>query len=201
MSAKSPVCGPAARGLDGGDATAAPRESGDGRVLEDLAAVVLQRPGISLNRALGIGVAAEVQVGAPDGVVAGDRHELLELLAIEPLPAESPRLADLGPAPGQRELRVAQRDADSVRLVFGGISEQLVHVRPEALLFEAEGAIDVRGPAAVAPGGLPSHDALLQHEHIDARAGQPPSRAEAGDSPADDDHRCATRSRHRARLP
>src|SRR5215470_1354201 len=163
--------------------------------------MVLESPGICLHRALRVGVAAEVQIGAADGVVAGEGYQLTELPAIEELPVEAPRLADLGPAPGQGELRVAQRDADPVRLVFGGIAEQLVHLRPETLLFETEGAVDVGGTAAVAPGGLPSHDALLEHEHVDAGAGQPPSRAEPGDAAADDDHRRAPRVRHRARLP
>ena len=75
------------------------------------------------------------QGGLPtDRIVAGYGYKLLELLSVEQLPAEAPRLSDLGPAPGQRELRFAERDADPVRLMLGGIAEQLVHLRPEALL-------------------------------------------------------------------
>ena len=106
------------RGLHGGDAAAAYREPGHRRVLEYSAAVILERPGIRLHRALRIGVASEVQVGATDRIVAGYGHQLLELLPVEQLPAEAPRLSDLGPAPGQRELRLAERDADPVRLML-----------------------------------------------------------------------------------
>ena len=142
-------------------------------------------------------MAAEVEIGAADGVVAGDGHQLLELLPIEELPAKAPRLSDLRPAPGQRELGLAQGDADPIGLVLRGIAEELVHLRPEALLLEAEGTVDVGGAAAIAAGGFPAHDALLEHEHVHARSGQPPSGAEPGDTTADDDHRRPLRLLHR----
>src|SRR5207247_4412339 len=106
----------------------------------------------------------------------------------------------LGPAPRKSQLRLAQRDADAVRLVLGGIAEQLVHLRPQALLFEAEGAVDMRGASAIATGGLPADDALLEHEHVDAGAGEPPSRAEPGDAAADDDYGSPARALHGPRL-
>ena len=179
----------ALRGLDRRDATAAHREPRHRRVLEDSPAVILQRPGVRLNRPLRIGMPTEVEIGPADGIVAGDGHQLLELLAIEQLPREAACLAYLGPAPRQRELRLAQRHADPVRLVLGRVSEQLVHLRPEALLLEAEGTVDVRGAPAIAPGGFPPHDVLLEDEHVDAGTSEPPSRAETGDSTADDDDR------------
>src|SRR5262249_20628258 len=95
---------------------------------------------------------------------------------------------DLRPPPGQRELRLAERDADARGLMLGRVAEQLVHLRPEPLLLESEGAVDVRGAAAVPSGGLPAHDALLEHEHVGARAGEPPAGAQSGDATADDDH-------------
>src|SRR5207302_7362106 len=153
------------------------------RVLEDPAAVVLQRPRVRLHRALRVGVAAEVQIGAADRVVAHGRYQLLELPSVQPLPAKPARLADLGPAPGQRQLRLAERDADAIRLILGRIAEQLVHLRPEPLLLETEGAVDVRGAAAVAARCLPPDDPLLEHEHVDAGAGQPPAGAEPRDAP------------------
>src|SRR5207248_5899707 len=118
--------------------------------------------------------------------------------AIERLPAEAAHLADLGPAPGQRELRLGQRDADPERLMLGGIAEQLVHLRPEPLLLETERAVDVRGAAAVASRGLPAHDALVEHEDIDAGAGEPPAGAQPGHSAAHDHHRRAALGRHGA---
>ena len=162
--------------------------------------MVLERPGVGLHRALGIGVAAEVKERAADGIVAGDRHQLLHLLAVEEIPAKAARLGDLGRAPRERKLVLGERDADAIRLMLGRVAEELVHLGPEPLLLEAEGAVDVSGAAAVPPGSFPAHDALLQHEHVDARAGEPPARAEPGDAAADDDDRGALRIGH-ARLP
>ncbi len=203
MSAKSPVCGTGGdhddvgaerplRRLDFHDASATLREPGHHRVLEDPAAVILKGPGVRLHRALRIGVAAEVQVGAPDRVVADDRHQLLELTAVEQLPPEAARLADLGPAPRERPLRLAEGDADPVRLILRRIAEQLVHLRPEPLFLEPEGAIDVRRAAAVAPGRLPAHDVLLEDEHVDAGAREPPSGAQPADAAAHDHDRRST---------
>src|SRR5215470_8906719 len=195
ISAKRPVCGHAATMTVSAPtvprvvAAAVDRETGHRGVLKDVAAVILKRPRIALYRALGIGVSAEVKEGAADGVVTRDGHQLLDLLAVEELPPEAPRLADLGPAPGQGELCLGERDADAIRLMFGGIAEELVHLRPEPLLLEAERAVHVRGAPAVPPRGLPAHDALLQHEHVHAGAGKPPARAEAGDAAADDHDR------------
>jgi hypothetical protein len=158
----------ALRGLDRRDATAAHREPRHRRVLEDSPAVILQRPGIRLHRPLRVGVPPEVKIGPADGIVADDGHQLLEVLAIEELPLEAACLAYLGPAPRQRELRLAQRHADPVRLVLGRVSEQVVHLRPEPLLFEAEGTVDVSGAPTIAPGGFPPHDILLEDENVDA---------------------------------
>ena len=144
---------------------------------------------------------AEVEIGAADGIVTDDGHQLLELTAIEKLPLEAARLADLGPAPRQRELRLAQGHADPVRLVLRRVAEQLVHLRPEALLFETEGAVDVSGAPAVAPGSLPSHDVLLEDENVDTGASEPPSRAETGDAAADDDDGRPFSLFHVVRLP
>src|SRR5205823_8116254 len=128
-------------------------EAGDRRVLQNPSTVVGKRPRVGLHGALRVGVAAEVQIRAADRLVADDRHQLLELTTIERLPAKAARLADLRPAPRERQLRLAQRDADPMRLVFGGIAEQPVHLRPQALLLESEGAPDVRRPPAVATRG------------------------------------------------
>src|SRR5262249_38446337 len=111
-------------------------------------------------------------------------------------PAEPAHLADLGPAPRERQLRLAERDADAVGLVLGRVAEQLVHLRPEALLLEAEGAVHVGGAAPVAAGGLPTDDPLLEHEHVDPGAGQPPAGAEPRDAPAHDHDRRAVRPGH-----
>ena len=144
---------------------------------------------------------AEVEIGAADGIVTDDGHQLLELTAIEKLPLEAARLADLGPAPRQRELRLAQGHADPVRLVLRRVPEQLVHLRPEALLFEAEGTVDVSGAPAVTSGSLPPHDVLLEDENVDAGASEPPSRAETGDAAADDDDGRPFSLFHVVRLP
>src|SRR5215813_8827913 len=154
--------------------------------------MVLERPGIGLHGALRIRMPAEVQERAADGVVARDGHQLLQLLAVEQLPAKAAALADLGRAPSQGELRVGERDANPVGLMLGGIAEQLVHLGPEALLFETERAVDMGGAAAIPSGGFPSDDALVEHEDVDAGAGQPPAGAETGHSAADDDD-CRTR--------
>src|SRR5262245_47261915 len=190
----------AARGLDGGNAAAADGEPGHRGVLEDAAAVILERPGVGLYGALGIGVAAEMEERAADGVVARDGHQFLHLLPVEELPPEAPRLADLGPAPREGELVLGKRDADPIRLMLGGIAEELVHLRPEPLLLETEWAVHMRGATAVPPRGLPAHDALLEDEHVHARAGEPPAGAEPGDAAADDDDRGALWICH-ARLP
>src|SRR5262249_60645917 len=104
----------------GGDAAAADGEAGHCGVLKDAAAVILERPGIGLYRALGIGVSAEVKERAADGVVTCDGHQLLHLLPVEKLPPETPRLADLRPAPGQGELRLGAREAHAIRLMPSG---------------------------------------------------------------------------------
>src|SRR5882672_10509330 len=130
MSANAPVCGPAAI-----TTTSAPNVP---RVVSiavtrpprwlSPATVVRQRRRVRLYGARRVGVTAEVQVRATDRVVAHDRHQLLELPAIQQLPAEPARLPDLRPSPRERQLRLAERDADTVRLVFRGIPEQLVHL-------------------------------------------------------------------------
>src|SRR5205807_9319642 len=169
----------AARRLHRDDPPAALTETGDGRGLLDPAAVILQRPRIRLHRALRVGVATEAQIRPADRVVPHDRHQLLELTAIQQLPPEAAALADLGPSPRERQLRLAQRHADALWLVLGEIAEQLVHLRPEPLLLEAEGTVDVSGAAAVAARRFPADDPLLEHEHVDAGAGEPPARAES----------------------
>src|SRR5262249_16445882 len=104
------------------------------------------------------------------------------------VPCEAARLADLGPAPRERPLRLAEGHADPERLVFGGIAEQLVHLRPESLLFETERAVDVGGASAVPARCLPSADALVEHADIHTGAREPPSGTEPGDASPDDDH-------------
>src|SRR5262249_37973782 len=129
------------------------------------------------------------EVRAADRVVADDRHQLLQLATVEQLPPEAARLADLRPAPRERPLRLAERDPDAIRLVLRGISQELVHLRPEPLLLQAERAIDVGGAAAVAPRRLPAHDVLLEDQHVDAGAREPPAGAEPSDA-ATHDHHC-----------
>src|SRR5262249_43960127 len=108
------------------------------------------------------------------------------------LPPEAAPLADLRPAPRKRPLRLAERDPDAIRLVLRGIAQELVHLRPEPLLLEAERAIDVRGAAAVAPRRLPAHDVFLEDQHVDARAREPPAGGEPADAATHDHDRCAT---------
>jgi hypothetical protein len=183
----------APRRLHRGHPPAALHEPGHGRVLQDPPAVILQGPRVGLHGALRVGVAAEVQVGAADRVVADDGDQLLELAAVERVPAEAARLADLGPPARQRELRLAQRYPDPARLVLGGVTEKLVHLRPQSLLLEPQRAVDVGGAAAVAPRRLPADDPLLEHEHVDAGPGQPPAGAEPRHPAAHDHHRRSAR--------
>jgi hypothetical protein len=58
-------------GFDGGYFSVGGGEAVHGGVLQDAAAVVLQRPGVGLHGALRIGVAAEMEHIAPEGVFAG----------------------------------------------------------------------------------------------------------------------------------
>src|SRR5881296_1275967 len=51
-------------------------------------------------------VTTEVQIRPTDRVVTHDRHELLELMAIQQLPAEAAGLADLRPSSRERQLRL-----------------------------------------------------------------------------------------------
>ena len=51
-------------------------------MLEDGAAEVLDRPGVSLDRALRVRVAAGVEQDAADHAVARDRHEVVHLRAV-----------------------------------------------------------------------------------------------------------------------
>ena len=80
----------AGRGLDGGDAPPGRPEARDRRVLADAATEVLERPRVGLDGALGVRVAAEVEVEAADRVVPDDRDELPDLLGVERLGPEAP---------------------------------------------------------------------------------------------------------------
>ena len=92
-----------------------------------------------------------------------------------------------GAAVGIGPLVFVHADADAAGAEFGGVAEQFVHLGPEALFFGEEGAEAVGAAAAVAAGGLPGDDALVDDEHVDAGAGEPPGGAEAGGAAADDD--------------
>jgi hypothetical protein len=176
--------------------TTGQRDAGDRRVLEDPPAEVLERPGIGLDRPLGIGVPAVVGVGPAQRVIPDDRHQLLQLLRGQEVGPEATLGGDL-PGPSEEgELVLVERHPDPVGLVLGGVPEQLVHLRPEPLLLEPEGAVDVGRATAVASGGLPAHDALLEHEDVDAGAREPPASAQASHAATDDDHCRAPGCRH-----
>ena len=51
--------------------------------------MILQRPGIGLAGALRIGMAAVVEQQPADGIVADQRHQLLQRLAVEALAGEA----------------------------------------------------------------------------------------------------------------
>src|SRR5262249_55553882 len=88
-------------------------------------------------------------------------------------------------------LRLVEGDADALPLVFGRVPEQLLHLRPELLLLHEERAVGVGASATIPARGLPADDALVEHQHVDAIARQPPAGAEARDAAANDDDRCA----------
>ncbi len=149
-----------------------------GRVLQDAAAKVLQRPGIGLHRPLRIGVAAKAQMNAAGSIVAGQRHELAYALRVEivDLIAQSP--AHLGHALVVAQMLVGGGEDHPLAAIFGGIAEQLVHQRPQALFLVEQRAVIVRGAAAVAARGLPADHALVEHQDVDPGARQPPGGAE-----------------------
>ncbi len=129
-----------------------------------------------------------------DRVIADQRNERLELRPVEYIRGETlaRRIGD--GASMERELFIGERHPDAAALIFGRIAEQLVHLRPQALLLDEERAEMMAGAAAVAPRCLPADDALVEDEHVDAGARQPPSGAEPGHTAADDDDGSAGRA-------
>src|SRR5262249_23014542 len=117
-----------------------------------------------------------------------DGDQLAELLGVERLRPEPALGGDLGVPPIQGELALGQRHLDPVRRVLGRVAEERVHLGPEALLLETEGAVDVGAAAAVPPARLPPDEATLEDEDVHARALEPPGRAEPGHPAADHDH-------------
>lgn len=190
----------AAIGLDGGDAAAGAAEAGDGGVLQDAPAMVLHRPGIALQRAVRIGMAAELVVIAADDGVARQRHQLLRLPGVEHLRWEALPFGIAQCAAIERHLLLARGEAYALRPEFGGIAEQLVHHRPEPLLLGEEGRMMVRAAAAIAAGGFPADQPLLQNQHVDAVLRQPPAGGKPCDAAADDDDGCSLDRAHRRRL-
>src|SRR5260221_1930764 len=57
----------------------------------------------------------------------------------------------------------------------------------------------MRGAAAIAPGGFPADDALVDNQHVDSGAREPPAGAEPGDAATDDDDGGAAGGFRRAR--
>ncbi len=95
-------------------------------------------------------IALSPTIGTSSLSCYGDREAPSRKPRISPTSAQRRR---------ERQLRLAERHPDAVGLVLGRVAEQLVHLRPEPLLLETEGAVDVRGAAAVAARRLPADDA------------------------------------------
>src|SRR5256885_1753310 len=135
-------------------------------MLHHPAAVILQRPGIGLDGALRIGMAAEMHEIAADRIVADQRDKAGERGAVKRLGAKAVMRRIGGGAAIRSELRLVEGDADAAWPELGGIAEQLVHLRPEPLLLDEERAEMMGGAAAVAPRRLPADDALVDHQHV-----------------------------------
>ena len=112
----------------------------DRAVLNDFAAEVLQRPGISLNRALRVGMAAKFIVHAAKAIVARQRNSLLHLLNVKQLD----RVVEAGVAFRNEAilfpLTFGHRDQDAALLMLCGVAKQFIHLRPKPLFFIEQGA-------------------------------------------------------------
>ncbi len=139
----------AGTGGNAGRAAARGGNARDRRVLQDAPAMILQRPGIGLRAALWVGVTAPMHEIATNRVVADQRDERLELGTIQRIRREAlaRRIGDR--ASMVQELPLGKRHPHAAALIFGGIAEQLVHLRPQALLLDEERAEMVAGAAAV----------------------------------------------------
>ena len=175
--------------LDADDAAAHRDDPRDGGVLQDAAALVLQRPGVGLHGALRIGLAAKMIMDRTDHVIPGKRHQLARLLRVEHLVVVAHASADIAVVLVLGELRLGQRHDDALAPVFGRVAEQLVHLRPEPLLLGEQRALVMRRSAAVTARRLPADDSLVEHDDVDPRSRQPPSGAKPRDPRADHDDR------------
>jgi hypothetical protein len=138
---------------------------------------------------------AVVQVHAAEVGLARHRDQLAHLARIEIAhriaePAALGRHALVG-----GEVAFGESEDHPLAPVFGGIAEQLIHQRPQALFFVEQRAVVVRGAAAIAARGLPADHPLVEHQDIDAGARQPPGRAEPR-HPAADHHHLGAIRRH-----
>src|SRR5439155_22692340 len=133
---------------DGGHATTRSPEARHRGVLTDTPAQVLERPRVGLDGPLGIGVAAEVEVEAAGDLVSDDGDQLAELLGVERLRPEAALRGDLGVPSIESELALGEGHLDPVRGVLRRVAEQGVHLGPEPLLLETEGAVAVGASAA-----------------------------------------------------
>ncbi len=85
--------------------------------------MILQRPGIGLDGALRVGVAAEMQEIAADRVVADQRYQRLERGRIEHLSREAV-VRRIGDRPAvMRELLIVERHPHTAAPIFRRITE------------------------------------------------------------------------------
>ena len=174
-------------GEDFGDVAVARGKTLDRRVLVDASAEILQRPGIGLHGALRVRVTAEMEVLRAERVVADQRRVAAERRGVELLRAvlRAHGRGQRGDAAVALLVELRKIHDDAFAAVFGGIAEQLVHLRPEALLLAEQRALVMGAAAAVAARRLPAHDAALEHGDVVAGAGEPPGGGQAGDAAAD----------------
>ena len=116
--------------------------------------------------------------GAPRRTAAGiDVPRLAVLLAVLERPAVQP------------ELPLIQGDADPLRAELGRVPQQLIEHGPEPLLLEEQRTVVMRAAAAIAARGGPAHGGSLDHHHLDAFPGEPPTGTQPGHTATDDDDR------------
>ncbi len=100
--------------------------------------MILHRPGIALQRAMRVGMAAELVVIAPDDGVTRQRHHLLGLLDVEHLGSKALVLGIAQDSAIEPHLVIAGGKTHPPPAKFSRVAQQFVHDRPESLLFGEE---------------------------------------------------------------
>ncbi len=93
---------------------------------------------------------AKAQVDAAQAIVARQWHHLAHLLRVDLVHLIAHVATHAGDIVIVVQLPLADGNDHALALVFGGIAEQFIHHRPQALFFIEQRALIVRGAAAVA---------------------------------------------------